>query len=88
MYAVECEHNQVGEVGIGEVGLDIEVKESGTHLMGSDLAVVVEVGHVGMVLVVEVVEADLLMLEVHLNWPRRCQESLGHYEYVYIVRVL
>ena len=56
---------EVGEVGVGEVGLDMEemeVKESGTHLMGFDLVVVVEVSHVGMVLVVEVVEADLLMV--------------------------
>ena len=56
---------EVGEVGVGEVGLvmeEMEVKESGTHLMGFDLVVVVEVGYVGMVLVVEVVEADLLMV--------------------------
>ena len=51
---------EVGEVGLGEVGLnmeEMEVKEIGTHLMGFDLVVVVEVGHAGMVVVVE---ADLL----------------------------
>ena len=37
---------EVGEVGVGEVGLnmeEMEVKESGTHLMAFDLVVVVEV---------------------------------------------
>ena len=67
--AVVLVRAEVGEVGVGEVGLDMEemeVKESGTHLMGFDLVVVVEVGHVGMVLVVEVVEADLLMVRCRI----------------------